>query len=94
MSIADNLWPDLVKIEEDGTEIRVARVRTRAGDLKILTDALQGKDGFSRAWYPRMHVTDKGLIISIPTNTGKSGEYQFLGLDVFIPLSSDENKNE
>lgn len=75
---------------DDGTEHRHVLVRTRDGDIMRLVDAI-GNGGFSRASAPRLTLLDEGkLMISILTNTGKSGEYIALAIDIFVPLTKEE----
>lgn len=76
----------------DGTEYRNVLLRARVGDIKFLADSLANKEhGFASFSNPRVELLDDGqIMIVLPSNSGTTDSYIYLGLDIFIPLTADE----
>lgn len=65
-----------------------ATVSMREDGLKKLLASLEEGSFFSSG-RARVTRTDDGIYIEIPTNAGKHGNIEFLGIDIFIPVKAE-----
>lgn len=82
----------------DGTEHRAAVLRVREGGVSKILKSLR-KDGFLRAFSVRVAEHEGELLLSFDLNVGRADGYEFLSLDVDIPIKDvtplqDEEEKE